>query len=293
MSEVNEAGRFGSLSVLGPGLMGGSIALAARERGLAKRVSLWARSVEKAKAIAVRETDIVASSDLGEVVSGADLVVLATPVGAMDDLARRIVAEGNLAPGAVVTDVGSVKGVVDAEVRPIFEEGGIKFVGSHPMAGSEQTGWQNARTDLYQDSVCIITPVSESDDEAGQVVKGFWEALGCRILSMTPKNHDRAVARISHLPHLAAAALVQAALGEDADVAVACGNGFRDSTRVATGAPEMWTEILLENREEVAEGLRRMEGVLGEVLEFLEKMDDVGLRRFLEKAKESRDTSLK
>ncbi len=229
--------RFECLSVLGPGLMGGSIALAARERGLAKCVRLWARSIEKARAIACRAPELVAGSDLREMVSGADLVVLATPVGAMGELARRIVAEGDLARGAVVTDVGSVKGVVDSEVRPVFEAAGIHFVGSHPMAGSEQMGWENARADLYNDSVCIITPSPGTGREAVQAVESFWVALGCRVLSMSPGNHDRAVARISHLPHLAAAALVEAALGEDSGIAAVSGMGFRDCTRVAAGAP--------------------------------------------------------
>jgi prephenate dehydrogenase len=293
MSEVENDDRFGRLVVLGPGLMGGSIALAARERSLASEVRLWARKAERATEIADLKAGVIASSDLGEVLKDANLIVLATPVGAMGELARRIVAEGSLAPGAVVTDVGSVKGLVDAEVRPIFEAAGVNFVGSHPMAGSEQMGWGNARADLYENSVCIVAPTGEGDQEATETVGKFWKALGCRILTMTPASHDRAVARISHLPHLAAAALVHAALGEDAGVAAVSGNGFRDSSRVAAGAPEMWTEIVFENRNEIIEGLRRMSGVLGEVLEFLEKMDDVSLRRFLEEAKEMRDAALK
>jgi prephenate dehydrogenase len=272
--------------------MGGSIALAAKERGLAASVCLWARSEERAKEISGVAKGVLVSTNLAEVLQGANLVVLATPVGAMRGLAERIVQEGGLSRDAVVTDVGSVKGLVDAEIRPLLEAGGLTFVGSHPMAGSEQTGWSNALPDLYEGAVCVVTPAAETDPAATAKVEALWEGLGCRLFRMNPEEHDRAVARISHFPHLAAAALVHAALKDDPTVAAVCGSGFRDSSRVASGSPGMWTEILLENRSEVVETLRRMSGVLGEVLEILEKMDDESLHRFLEEAKTLRDSSL-
>jgi prephenate dehydrogenase len=280
------------LAILGPGLLGGSVAMAAVARAVAGKVALWARS--EARAREVRESGLHAEvgTDLDGVLADADLVVLATPVGAMPELARRIAAGGRLAPGAVVTDVGSVKGLVDSEVRPILQGAGIDFIGSHPMAGSERTGWQHARADLFEGAVCVVTPAEGIASAASAAVENFWSALGCRLFRMPPAAHDRAVARISHLPHVAAAALVLAALEEDASVAELTGNGFRDSSRVASGSPQMWTEILIENRAEVAVVLRRLGGRIGEVLEFLEDMDEENLRRFLERAKELRDASL-
>lgn len=266
--------------------------MAAVARAVAGKVALWARS--EARAREVRESGLHAEvgTDLDGVLADADLVVLATPVGAMPELARRIAAGGRLAPGAVVTDVGSVKGLVDSEVRPILQGAGIDFIGSHPMAGSERTGWQHARADLFEGAVCVVTPAEGIASAASAAVENFWSALGCRLFRMPPAAHDRAVARISHLPHVAAAALVLAALEEDASVAELTGNGFRDSSRVASGSPQMWTEILIENRAEVAVVLRRLGGRIGEVLEFLEDMDEENLRRFLERAKELRDASL-
>lgn len=273
--------------------MGGSVALAAASRGIAEKVRIWGRNEERVREVAGAGVDAFASTELGDVLSGAELIVMATPVGAMAGLARRIAAEEKvLAPGAVVTDVGSVKGVVDDEVRPILEAAGVDFIGSHPMAGSERTGWSNASAELFQDAVCVITPGPGADDAAVRRVEGFWEALGCRLFRTTPADHDRAVARISHYPHLVAAALVVSALEDDPAMARFSGNGFRDSTRVASGAPEMWTEILMENRAEVMKALQKLGGKVSELLELLGDMDHENLRRFLVEAKKLRDTSL-
>ncbi len=280
------------LAIIGPGLLGGSIALAAKSRGLADRIHLWTRSEEKAHALAqTAEVDLV-STDLSAVVSGADFLVLATPVGVMKAIAEEIVAAGGLAANPVVTDVGSVKGIVAREVAPVLEKAGIAVVPCHPMAGSEQTGWEHADPNLFDDAICFLTPSSATAPDAVVQVENFWRALGCRTSHLEPKEHDLTVARISHSPHIAAAALVLAALEDNPAAGRFSGNGFRDSSRVASGPPEMWTEILMENREAVGRVLENLTGRLGEVLEFLRNMDDEQLRRFLEAAKEMRDRSL-
>jgi prephenate dehydrogenase len=274
------------IAIVGPGLLGGSIALALRGRpGVS--TAIWARrpeAVEELKAIAIAS---YAATNLARVVRDADLVVLCTPIGTMAALAREIA--GAAKPEAIVTDVGSVKGAVVEELRAIFH-GRLRFVGSHPMAGSEQTGLRAARADLFRGAVCIVTPEADSDAAAVASVTAFWESLGCLVRQMTPAAHDEAVAFISHLPHLVAATLVQTAAQTNPAALELCGPGFRDTTRVASGAPDMWAEILTTNAAAVRHALDAM-------IEKLEGIRDTlatgstsdRLRLFLTQAKTHRD----
>lgn len=238
-----------------------------------------------------REMADLASTDLGGVICGADLVIFATPVGTMGELARGVLDVGGVAPACVVTDVGSVKGPVMQMFAEVFSDSGFCAVGSHPMAGSEKTGIEYARADLFDGAACAITPPSPRGGDANvRKLEHFWQALGMRTWVMEASLHDRLVAKISHLPHLVAAALVAVAFCEGKEAASLAGAGFLDSTRIAAGAPEMWTEILLENRSGVAEELKNLQAKLGEILAFLEDMDEGGLMRFLSLAKDLRDS---
>ncbi len=158
----------------------------------------------------------------------------------MPNLAKQICAA--LPPDAWVTDAGSVKGSLTPALEAIL---GPRFIGAHPMAGSEKAGFQHARASLFEKSTCIITPTSSSDPSALKNVRSFWESLGCSTLELSPEKHDLAVAAISHLPHITAAALVLAAGEEHLSCA---GPGYRDTTRVALGSPELWLGILESNR---------------------------------------------
>jgi prephenate dehydrogenase len=274
------------IAIVGPGLLGGSIALALRGRpGIS--TAIWARrpeAVEELKAIAIAG---YAATNLARVVRDADLIVLCTPVGAMPALATEIAAAAR--PEAIVTDVGSVKGALVAELGAIFR-GRMRFVGSHPMAGSEQTGLRAARADLFRGAVCIITPEVDSDAAAVASVGAFWESLGCLVRQLPPAVHDEAVALISHLPHLLAATLVQTvAQTNDAALGV-CGPGFRDTTRVASGSPEMWAEILATNSAAVCSALDAMIEKLRGIRDTL-ATDPASdrLRLFLTQAKTRRD----
>lgn len=278
-----------TLAILGPGLLGGSLAGAVRRAGVAREVRVWARREESAQRVVDRGWADFASAEVEAVVTGADLIVLATPVGVMPELARRIVAVGErLAAGVTITDVGSVKGYVAAEVAPIFEAAGLTFVGSHPMAGAETAGFGAARDDLFDRAACILTP--QAATVAG--LREFWERLGCRLFTMTPAEHDAMVARVSHLPHVAASAVVLAALGGVGDGAGVAGRGFRDTTRIASGDPDLWTEILVENRLALEAPLQDLIDRLGEVLDFVRRSDDEKLRHFLAEAKSLRDQAL-
>lgn len=229
-----------------------------------------------------------ASTDLEQVAADADFAILCVPVGAMPELARRL--EPLLPSGALVTDVGSVKACVVSAMTPIFG-GRVRFVGSHPMAGSERSGMDAARSDLFEGAVCIVTPSAENTESDVGKVSGFWQSIGCSVRLLSAASHDQFVAQISHLPHLLAAALVNSVQEPEAfDFA---GPGFRDTTRIASGPPVMWTEILRENKEAVRKTAEALIEKLEEVLTLLDHPSPEGdtlMNDFLTKAKIRRDS---
>lgn len=221
------------------------------------RVFVWTRSASSLEKIERYLPDCEATNDLATAVGPADLVVLCTPpetIAACGEALRPL-----LNPGAVVTDAGSVKAGI---VARLHESLGPAFVGAHPMAGSERAGIEAAEAGLFRNSVCILTPVGETSPDALRIVTEFWQGVGCRTLEMSPEAHDRAVARISHLPHAAAAALVNAALAPDPTAIGLAGPGFRDTTRVAGGNETLWTEIFLQNQESLVEAIDSLQGEL-------------------------------
>ncbi len=276
------------IAILGPGLLGGSLLLALRERHPGLKLSVWARREEAAREVLDRGLADVATSVLEEAVREADFIVLCTPVEHMAGLARQL-ATAPVRPGCVVTDVGSVKARVVFSLEEILARSPLHFVGSHPMAGSERAGLEAARADLFAGSSCLLTPTLLTDTVALQTTRDFWLGVGCRIREMSPEEHDRTVARISHLPHLAAAAVALASLHDDPEAGACVGNGFRDTTRVASGDPELWRGIVMENRDEVMAALADARDRFNELLAMLGKMDDKALRHFLSEAKKLRD----
>jgi prephenate dehydrogenase len=244
------------------------------------RVRLWARrpvTVARARGIGV----VGATGDLAAAVEGCGLLVLATPVGTMADLLGRAIGAG-LPVAAVVTDVGSVKRAPAEWLASVL--GGREFVGSHPMAGSQRTGIEMARADLFEGAACIVT----GDGPAAAGVVRFWEAIGCRVERMGALAHDEAVARVSHLPHVLAAVGARVGLADPALGRLA-GGGLRDTTRVAAGDPAMWAEILIENRDVLAGPLRESIASLAEILALLEAGGEEAVRAWLSYAKERRD----
>jgi prephenate dehydrogenase len=278
------------VAVLGPGLLGGSVLLALRSGFPGVELRAWARRQAVLDAVMARGLADGASTDLAEVVAGADLVVLATPVETMAGLAAQLAAVPVVAgTAAVVTDVGSVKGALVGELEGLLAGSGWRFVGSHPMAGSERAGLEAARADLFAGAVCLVTPTPQSDAAAVVWVQDFWRSLGCEVLELSPQQHDLEVARVSHLPHLLAAVSVLAALRGDPGRRRCVGRGFRDSTRVAAGDAGLWTGIVRENATEVLAALLDARAALDELILKVEENDDVGLRAFLSEAKELRE----
>jgi prephenate dehydrogenase len=230
---------LGTVAILGPGLIGGSLALALAERELAQRLMIYARSPRALDDIRAAGVAAELTGNPSEAVREADVVILCVPIEAMAELVREF--RDALKPTALVTDVGSVKGSVVREIEPLL---GARWIGSHPMAGSEQAGFAAARADLFEGAPVILTPTSRTPLEMEQRAAQFWRALGGRVVRLDPDLHDEYVAQISHLPHLLAAALAARVSPEALDLA---GGGFRDTTRVASGSPELWLEILSSN----------------------------------------------
>ena len=271
-----------SLAVFGPGLLGGSLLLDARAMGL-RELRVWARRGESLDQVRERGLADLASTDAREVAEGADFLVLCVPVGGMKALAEQIV-QAKLGVAPVVTDVGSVKAAVLAGAGAVCQTAGVPFVGSHPMAGAETSGLEAARAGLFRDAACILTPDGDTFPPAMAKVEAFWQALGCRTSQMDAARHDTLVARISHLPHLAAVAATLACFKPDASLAQYAAGGLRDTTRVASGPPDMWRGILMENRQAILPALSDLHRATGELLEILEKADEGSLLSRLEEA---------
>jgi len=274
-----------SVAILGPGLLGGSLALDLSGRG-GIGVRMWGRrqaALDQARAMGF---DGHCTTDLAEAAAGAALVVLATPVGVMHDLAVRIAALAD--PPQLVTDMGSVKGMVEDEVAPVLTAAGIPFVGSHPMCGSERAGMEAAQRGLFAGAACVVVAGTDSSPAHVQAIESFWTALGGRVVRMDARSHDEAVARVSHLPHALAALLAGVATRDDPSVLELAARGFRDSTRVALGPPEMWCEILLENREAMLRALKAYAGGLEALGQALAANDAPAIRAMLEAGREAR-----
>ncbi len=272
------------LAILGPGLLGGSLALAAAARIPGIDIRIWARRESALDEIRTRHLARLASTDPAEVVRDADLVILCVPIGAMPDLSEIIAP--HLRSRTLVTDVGSVKADIVTRLAAIFE-GRARFVGSHPMAGSEQAGLAAARADLFENATCILTPHDEPSRASAGEVAAFYTALGGIPRELSPAAHDEIVGLISHLPHLAAAALVNLVCERHGEALNFCGNGFRDTTRIASGPAAMWSEILRENSPALRRSLHGLIDHLHTALDLLDQPD--ALTTYLDTARAHRD----
>ena len=273
--------RFRRLAVLGLGLLGGSVAAAARERNVAETVVGFARRPEPlARA---RERGLVdgVARDAAEAVRGADLIVLATPVRAMAGVLEKA-APAMTAP-ALVTDVGSVKGRL-VETLPGLLPPGVDFVGSHPMVGSHETGVDFARGDLFEGGCCVVTPTASSEPGARDRLVEFWRSLGARVCLRAPDSHDIEVAWVSHLPHVLAFAYAHALRSAPDTALELSGSGFQDFVRIARSDSEQWADILGMNREALAQPLEAFGGALRELARAIQSCDTAGQERILASA---------
>jgi prephenate dehydrogenase len=230
-----------------------------------------------------------ATRDLREAVDGADLVVLCTPLAQMRELTLAMAPA--LGRGTLVTDVGSVKASVVRQLEPVVTAAGAHFVGSHPMAGSERMGASAAQANLFASAVCVITPTPNSSPDAVHSLKSLWQSVGGRVMTLTPELHDEFVSRSSHLPHVVAAELANYVLSPayPKEQSLLCANGFRDTTRIASGSPEMWRDIALANHKHLARVLGVFIEDLQEFQIALERADAGAVEEFFATAKQRRD----
>lgn len=274
------------LALLAPGLLGGSVAQAARHFGAVQHVTLWARRPETRLQLrtqpwcdAVAETPAAAARD-------ADLVVICAPVDRIVPLAHEIAPA--LAPHALVTDVGSVKADICRQASAALA-GRATFVGSHPMAGSEKTGWEHARPDLFSGRVVFVTPLPETAPGAVERIAEFWTALGAEVATVAPDVHDEIVAHISHLPQVLASALCASLAKREHGWRNFAGGGLRDTTRIAGSDPKLWRTILEQNRDEVLRALRAYQEELHGLERALENRDWFEVQAILERGRAYRD----
>ena len=275
---------FKRITIIGLGLIGGSLGMVIKEKHLAGKITgVSRRRSTIVRALSLKAVDKV-TLDMKRSVKDADLVIVAAPVLKIIDIAKVISKE--LKKGAIVTDAGSTKADIVKEVEKILPKT-VKFVGSHPLAGSEKSGIAFADKDLFKGAYCVLTKSNKTDSKAISKLKKFWTGLGMKVDIMSPDKHDKILSRLSHLPHASGTALCNAC-GKN-DLYLSAG-GFRDTTRIASGNPELWLDIFLTNRKNVARDIKNLKKELSKIEAALNKNNKTELLRLLRKAKIIRDS---
>ena len=275
------------LAIVGVGLLGGSVAKAARERGLAREIVGIGRD-EARLAVAVGDGALDrATTDLADGLRGADVVVLAAPVLTIERSLPAVAAA--VGGAALVTDVGSTKAAIVRSAEALAAARPFHFVGSHPMAGSERAGYGVARADLFARATVIVTPTDATAPRAVKEITEFWEGMGGQVSQLDPTTHDRVVAAISHLPHLVAFALVAAAHRFEPAALAFAARGFRDTTRVAASDPVVWQEIFHGNRDALLASVARFRAALTEIERLVDGGDVAELQGWIAQVKALRE----
>ena len=273
------------VTIIGLGLIGGSLGLAAKRRRLAATVMGCSRKASTVRRARARGAIDVGTTDTRRAVADADLVVLATPVGTIVPLGARVARF--MRPGSLLTDVGSTKARVVRDLERSLPRH-VKFVGGHPIAGSEQRGIGAASAALFDGSSCILTRTARTDSAALATVSRLWRSLGCRVVVMSPEDHDRLLATASHLPHVLAYSLALA-LSDSSIRLPRLPRSFLDATRIAKSDPDLWDDIFLSNRRHVLEAIDRFERTLRQFRACVAQPRPAALRRLLRRAKARRD----
>ena len=270
---------FGKMTVIGVGLLGASLAKACKERDLVEEVVGYGRNrenLEKARALKIIDH---CPADLAEAVKDADLIVLCTPVTTIIPLIQNMIAR--IRPGALITDVGSVKEPIVKEAEKLVPKG-VFFVGSHPIAGGENSGLEASTANLYQGAKCIVTPTDKTNNSALEKISALWQAVGMQIINLSAEEHDFVFGAVSHLPHIVVYALMNT-LGslrtqDNREVTAFSGAGLKDITRIASSDPVMWRDICLSNRNHSLDLIDRFQNKLDEIRSTIEKGDGQALK---------------
>jgi prephenate dehydrogenase len=277
---------FKNIAIIGIGLIGGSFALAVRKQGFQGRISGIGRSLDNLKKAQSLGMIDEYSTDPAEGVKGADLILLATPVGEFQRIVESIKQVMN--PGALVSDVGSVKEEIVKRLDPLMPDA-VRFVGAHPIAGKECSGIDAASSDLFRGHRCILTPSGKTDKTALARIAKLWEGLGARVSMMTPEEHDMIFAAVSHMPHVVAYVMVNAIADVRDDILRFGGSGLRDMTRIALSPVGLWRDICAYNRNSVLQTLRSFSSSLSRAVELIERSDWTELEKEFTKANRERN----
>ena len=273
-----------TVTIVGVGLIGASVGLALRKRGLARNVVGVGRNQSKLRRARRQGAITVATQDVEHGVSDADVVVICTPVESIGPFAER--AALACPSGSLVTDTGSTKSNIVASVRPSWPRE-VGFVGSHPLAGSEKSGCEHGQANLFEDRVTVVTPTPKTSEKHLKKAVQFWNSLGSVVIQMSPKQHDQAIAMTSHLPHVVASVLA-ASTGKD-HLSLAA-SGWLDTTRIASGNVDLWRQILRDNQPQVLKAIDKFEKTLHSFRRALQSGKRQTVTRILAKGKENRDS---
>lgn len=280
---------FNRMVVVGVGLIGGSLAMAGRKKGIVKEITGFGRRAANLKeAVRLKVIDNY-THDISKAVRDADLIVVATPVGSLERCIRQMIP--GLKQGAIVTDVGSVKGRLVSRIDGLLPRG-VFFIGGHPIAGKEKSGVKAAASGLFEGTRCILTPSSKTNPTALKKISALWKAVGAEVILMDPMLHDKALGAVSHLPHIAAFSLVNTVAGikeEGNNFISFSGGGFKDFTRIAASSPEMWRDIFLYNRENIIAMINKYQKNLDKIKRYIKNGDGRGLIKEFEKARAVRE----
>ena len=269
------------IAIMGLGLMGGSLGLALKQRQLARSIHVYARREATRQAALERGIADAVFANPAEAVQGAELVIYCTPILTIPNLVAE--SRPGLKSGALLTDVGSTKAELAQHIDSVLGDTDAVFIGSHPVAGSEQTGVEAAQADLYEGARVVVTPTQESPAKAVQQVADFWRQVGALVSVISAVEHDRLMARTSHLPHLLAS-LLAVTIGrgdESAAVGPFCGTGFRDTSRVADGSPDVWHDIVSTNAPAITEELRQLRDQLDMLIRWTDAGEFDRIKKFL------------
>ncbi len=277
---------FKKVAILGPGLLGGSLLKALKEFGLTGGTAAWARRPEVRQACEEAPWCDEVYADAAAAAKAADLVVICTPVDTIVPLIEDIAQ--SVTEGCIVTDVGSTKSLICRQGHAVAGER-ARFVGSHPMAGSEKAGLEHAQTDLFQGRACLVTPLPHTCAEATEAVVKLWRRLEMEVTTLSPERHDEIVAHISHLPHMLASVLCSYLTARDTTWRSYAGNGLRDTTRIAAGEPGLWRSISRHNREEILRAIDGFEGELQQLKVALHNENFLEVEALLRRGKDYRD----
>jgi len=283
---------FNRVTIIGVGLIGGSIARALKKHQLCDEIVGYARREnEVKKAVALGVIDRYETS-VAEAVIGANLIIVAVPMGAFESMFRQMI--GTISPDVVITDVGSAKTSVVNAAKNVFGVLPPGLVPAHPIAGTEKSGVEASFDSLFENRCTIVTPTELSSDSAISVVCDFWQAIGAEVVRMTPEHHDQVLAATSHLPHVLAFSLVDtlSQMQEHSEIFRFAAGGFRDFTRIASSDPTMWRDICLNNKDAILTSLKQYEKQLKKLEEAIAEQNGVKIEKIFSNAKNARDTHI-